>query len=698
MANYRKIVGIHRGSATAPLAVRAGAAENAEAAESARTGVGAKGRGSGLAGAARGFLLAALIAALAFGGIPLGATPPNGGQAQMPGWAPALPVAYAAEETSHAVSLLSAIGVISRDSAGSFNLSRPVTRAEFTKMLITASPYKDLISGASSSLFKDVPAAHWASPYIKLALTNGLVSGYSDGSFKPDNNITLEQAANTVLKALGYTNADFRGAYPDAQMNLFRSGTLSTGVAGGVGTIVTRGDAANIIYNMLNTKTKDGTGKYAEALGYKLNAAGEVDYAAALSSNMIGPFTVKGSSWASETGLAGLTYSVYKNGKEASAPDIRQYDVLYFNASRTVVWVYDRKITGVYEKASPSQNDVTHVTVSGKEYPLESANAFAALSSSGTLRTGNTVTLLIGKDGGVADAVAGSAISSDAVIYITETGNRSYVNAAGQSYNSAYIKGVTTAGDELEYPVSPTQSWAKKGLVAKVGFEGGSTSVSKVSGGVINGAGNAASRRIGQFQLAEDARIMDTDSGAYTSVSIQRLDGVTIGQEKVLYYETSGGNITSIILDNATGDCASYGIITAARSSSSEASVSGEYSWMIDGVPGSASSMNSAFKINTGAARILLSGGGLESVRNLDRISGKVQRFDANTLAVSESPTQWNISPNVGVYTVNAAGQYAHSTLADAEAAFRNGQTVDFYSDGLPANGGQARIIIIRSR
>ncbi|MDR1136398.1 MAG: S-layer homology domain-containing protein [Clostridiales Family XIII bacterium] len=610
------------------------------------------------------------------------------------GFSPA--IVYGAEESDSSISLLSAIGVISRDSGGSFNLSKPVTRAEFTKMLISASPYKDMVTASSSSLFKDVPAAHWASPYIKLALTNGLVSGYSDGSFRPDDNITLEQAINTVLKALGYTNEDFRGAYPDAQMNIFRAGSLSTGVPGNVGYIITRGDAAMIIYNLLNTKTKDGSKKFAETLGYKLTAAGEVDYASLLSESMTGPFTVKNSSWAADTNLAGLTYSVYRNGKEATASEIKQYDVLYYNSPRTVVWVYDKKITGVYEKASPSQNDVTAVTVSGKEYQLESANAFAALSSSGTLRVGNTITLLLGKDGGVANAVAGSVISKDTVVYITETGSKSYVNASDQSYNSAYMKGVSPSGDELEYPIPSSQNWIKKGMVVKVVFEGGNINVSRVSGGVINGTADASLRRIGQFQLSDDVRIMDTDSGAYTSVSIQRLDGVRIDQEKVLYYESAGSSITSVVLDNATGDCASYGIITAVKNNSNGTSVSGEYGWMVDGVSSTMSTQGSAFKINVGAAKLLITGGRLESVSNLSLISGKVQRFDANELVINDVAANWKISSKVGVYT-SSLTNFTHSTLADAEAAFSKGQTVDFYSDASPENGGQVRIIIIRN-
>ena len=53
------------------------------------------------------------------------------------------------------------------------------------KMLVSASTYKDKVSGASnSSPFKDVPYTHWAAGYIKTAVEQGWLTGYLDGSYK----------------------------------------------------------------------------------------------------------------------------------------------------------------------------------------------------------------------------------------------------------------------------------------------------------------------------------------------------------------------------------------------------------------------------------------------------------------------------------------------------------------------------------
>ncbi|MDR3295967.1 MAG: S-layer homology domain-containing protein [Clostridiales Family XIII bacterium] len=616
--------------------------------------------------------------------------------------APPLP-ASAADANDGVTSLLSAIGVLTPDDSGSFNLEKSVTRAEFTKMLIAASPWKDSVSVSASSLFKDVPASHWAAPYIKPAVTNALLSGYSDGTFRPDSPVTVEQAANSALKLLGYTADDFRGAFPDAQMNLFRSTGLALGVDGVIGAAITRGSAARILYNLLNTKLKDGSQKYAESLGYKLNAAGELDYAGVLSENMNGPYTAK-ASWATDLGLSGSSFSVYKNGTAAATADVKTFDILYCNAAKTVVWAYDKKITGVYERATPSQNDVTAVVVAGKEYALESSAAFAALSSAGSLRLGTTITLLLGKGGGVADAVAASSFSETVALYVTETGSKTYTNANDQTYLSTYISGISAGGDVVEYPVS--QTWIKKGDVVKISFPNGAMNISRVSGGAVSGLADASLGAIGQTQLAPDARILDVSAGAYTFVSIQRLDGMTISAANVLYNESKNGKLTSLVLNDVTGDSGVYGVITSAKKSGSgtdsdtsdSMSVSSwEYAYLVAGVSRSLSS-GSNFGVTAGPARLWLSGDKPELMQNLKRVSGRIKSIGENEI-LSESPASaWPVFSAVDVYTLPLSGQYAQATLADAAAALAAGKTVDCYYNALPSDGGQIRIILIRQQ
>jgi hypothetical protein len=96
-----------------------------------------------------------------------------------------------------------------------------------------------------------------------------------------------------------------------------------------------------------------------------------------------------------------------------------------------MVMAYSKKVTGIYEKATPNRDMPSSVTVSGVSYDLEGINAFNALSSVGNLSYGDTVTLLIGKEGAVADAMkAGDVTVNTAIVgYLMSTGQKTYTDA-----------------------------------------------------------------------------------------------------------------------------------------------------------------------------------------------------------------------------------------------------------------------------
>lgn len=88
-------------------------------------------------------------------------------------------------------------GVITGYSDGSFRPDAPVTRAEFAAI---ASRFEKLTEGSKS--FTDVPDTYWAARYINFAATRGWVTGYSDGTFKPENPITRAEVAAVTCRLL----------------------------------------------------------------------------------------------------------------------------------------------------------------------------------------------------------------------------------------------------------------------------------------------------------------------------------------------------------------------------------------------------------------------------------------------------------------------------------------------------------------
>lgn len=88
-------------------------------------------------------------------------------------------------------------GIITGYSDGSFRPDAPVTRAEFAAI---ASRFEKLTEGSKS--FTDVPDTYWAARYIDFAATRGWVTGYSDGTFKPENTITRAEVAAVTCRLL----------------------------------------------------------------------------------------------------------------------------------------------------------------------------------------------------------------------------------------------------------------------------------------------------------------------------------------------------------------------------------------------------------------------------------------------------------------------------------------------------------------
>ena len=107
---------------------------------------------------------------------------------------------------NHAVSTLSAMGIVKGDSHGKFNPNAPITRAEFAAI---AARFDDKANTTAVD-FSDI-ASHWAKDEISAAANNGWINGYTDGTFRPNNKITRAEAmtlVNRVLKRLPETAED----------------------------------------------------------------------------------------------------------------------------------------------------------------------------------------------------------------------------------------------------------------------------------------------------------------------------------------------------------------------------------------------------------------------------------------------------------------------------------------------------------
>ena len=89
--------------------------------------------------------------------------------------------------------------VISGTGDGKFNPDQDITRAEFAAIVVRALGLR-LDNGASQ--FKDVSASDWFNSTVNTANAYGLIEGFEDGTFRPNDMITREQAMVIIARAM----------------------------------------------------------------------------------------------------------------------------------------------------------------------------------------------------------------------------------------------------------------------------------------------------------------------------------------------------------------------------------------------------------------------------------------------------------------------------------------------------------------
>lgn len=174
------------------------------------------------------------------------------------------------ETLAREVGVLQMLGVISGDGNGNFVPDGMLSRAAFCKMaIITMGRGSEEPLYRNRTIFPDVRGSHWARGYINLAVSGEkkIILGTSDGTFKPDADITYAQAVTILMRILGYTDADAGMLWPLGYLALAKDIGLTDGLEMvSSSASVTRAQAAHLFGNMLGTPVKGGS-SYISTLG-----------------------------------------------------------------------------------------------------------------------------------------------------------------------------------------------------------------------------------------------------------------------------------------------------------------------------------------------------------------------------------------------------------------------------------------------
>ena len=461
--------------------------------------------------------------------------------------------ASAASLNNSAIQTAITLGAMDTSQTGS--LDAAVTRGAFAKMLVSFSAYRESASqqGNLGTLYKDVPGSSQWAPYVRIAVQQGWINGYTDGTFRPDNTVTLEEACTAALKLLGYKMTDLNGVFPTAQLNKAQELGLRNQLNRSQSEAMNYEDCALLLYNTLTANTASGSA-YGTSLGFTVSN-GQVDTSTVMLKSLKGPFVA-----AEGTQLPFTPVSIYRNDKVSASAELNRYDVYYYSESLQTVWIYTRKAAGRITAVSPSASAPTAVTVAGTSYQLGSTAVASKVSSLNGGGVGEVVTLLLGMNNEAAGIVTGE--EADSVFYgVVQTATRSLVEENGADVLQK-VSVMCTDGIARTVNVDKSLNFPQGWLVEiKVTPEG--ESVEHIDDRRVNGTINTNATALGAAALADDVEILDTTSeGVAGTVRPSRLSGVTLSDLDVRYYTVNdAGQIDRLILNDVTGDLWSYGVL-----------------------------------------------------------------------------------------------------------------------------------------
>ena len=150
---------------------------------------------------------------------------------------------------AEAVEVLMGLGIVNGYPDGTYKPENIVTRAEMAKLIVVALGLENYATGTSK--YPDMAGATWAQGYVNYATGLGILKGYPDGTFKPSATVSYAEASAMIVRALGYTDASLLPATWPANyvVKAKALGILDGVTASAAG--ANRGDIAEMLYNAL---------------------------------------------------------------------------------------------------------------------------------------------------------------------------------------------------------------------------------------------------------------------------------------------------------------------------------------------------------------------------------------------------------------------------------------------------------------
>lgn len=126
------------------------------------------------------------------------------------------------------INYVSQRGIINGFPDGSYHPTEGLTRAQAATVMVKAG---GLQTGDTANLFKDVASTYWAAGYISSASKAGYISGFPDGTFRPEEKLTRAQAMSMLMRLCTVKTADQLPVLEDMERNHWAASAMASALA-----------------------------------------------------------------------------------------------------------------------------------------------------------------------------------------------------------------------------------------------------------------------------------------------------------------------------------------------------------------------------------------------------------------------------------------------------------------------------------
>lgn len=393
----------------------------------------------------------------------------------------------------------------------------------------------------------------------------------------------------------------------------------------------------------------------------------------------------------------GQPTAVYKNGVAVSLADVKPYDVGSFDPLTGMLELSDRKLTGVYENASPSPASPASVTVMGCSLPVLEC----ALRDLRSLSLGDRVTLLLDGQNNVAGAVSASKVS--ALALGTATVTKGAPNERGRSTYEAQVAlpwGITLKGEVWRFN-DEAMELAPSKLYAVTSSTRGVLELTTPSSAPVTGDWQVRAKTLGSAKVIPGAAVYDKLAGGpLMAAGVDAVALSTVPARKISFlHRDNVGNVDLLVLDDVTGDGYTYGRIAFQKGQSGsdmsgsvpsmtvvsnakaslELVTSNTYETLVDHFMGLAPSLSAS----SGKPR-LAGSVELTAVQSVPRSA-----FGEKT--VTAGGKVYSLAENIDDCCFNP---YSETWFASLDEALSYSTTLTVYYDRTPEQGGKVRVVV----